>query len=613
MGAHVVVPINILNPNPINSGGLGDATIGINYDKSVFSVANISTGTVNTPAGWGINANNNNPGQIIITTAAISGALPIKTTAPGSLALITFNVIGLPSAGLTSVVNLSAVNPQATNLDFAGIGIPVTLPLAVAPIDNTNFNGLPGSIDGLVTFNPIASTTLTVGATAGGASVSTVTYGTPVTLTATVASVGGAGTPSAGSVDFKDGSIDLGLVSTETGAGNNAVFTLVTLANQLQVNGGSHTITAVYNPGTGFGPSTGTLAGGLTVTRAALTITAVANTKIYDATISAVTKPTVSGLVVGDTISGLAEVYTGPNAGSTKTLSVSAYTLADGNGGNNYTVTTVSNTTGVINKAPLTLTARTNAKTYDATASAGATPTVAGLVGGDTVTNLTEVYVNANAGLNKTLGVSAYTVVDGNNGNNYAVATVASTTGVINRAFLTISALANTKTYDSTTSSAVAPTVSGLLGSDSVSSLTETYNNVNAGNGKFLFVNSYTINDGNSGGNYTVSTVANSLGSITKATLTITALANTKTYDATSAAAAIPVVSGLIASDTLIGQKEVYIDKNAGSGKLLSVSAYTINDGNSGNNYSVTTVTEYDGIGHGGALNYHSDDKQKDL
>ena len=39
--------------------------------------------------------------------------------------------------------------------------------------------------------------------------------------------------------------------------------------------------------------------------------------------------------------------------------------MNDGNSGNNYTVTTATNTTGVINKAALTITANTNTKTYD--------------------------------------------------------------------------------------------------------------------------------------------------------------------------------------------------------------------------------------------------------
>jgi hypothetical protein len=55
-------------------------------------------------------------------------------------------------------------------------------------------------------------------------------------------------------------------------------------------------------------------------------------------------------------VTGLAEVYTDPNAGTSKTLIVSAFTINDGNLGGNYNVSTVSDTTGVINQAPQTIT-----------------------------------------------------------------------------------------------------------------------------------------------------------------------------------------------------------------------------------------------------------------
>ena len=151
---------------------------------------------------------------------------------------------------------------------------------------------------------------------------------------------------------------------------------------------------------------------------------------------------------------------------------------------------------GVISKATLTITAATNTKTYDGSTSAAATPTASGLQGSDSVTGLAETYDTKNVGTAKTLSVSAFTVNDGNNGNNYTVSTVASTAGVINAATLTITAAANTKTYDSSTSAAATPTISGLQGSDSVTGLAETYDTKNVGTSKTLSVSAFTVNDG---------------------------------------------------------------------------------------------------------------------
>ena len=300
--------------------------------------------------------------------------------------------------------------------------------------------------------------------------------------------------------------------------------------------------------------------------------------------------PTVSGLQGSDTVTGLAETYDTRNAGTGKTLSVSTYTINDGNDGNNYTVSTAASAAGVISKATLTITAAANTKTYDGTTSAAATPTASGLQGSDSVTGLAETYDTKNVGTAKTLSVSAFTVNDGNNGNNYTVSTVASKAGVINAATLTITAAANTKTYDSSTSAAATPTISGLQGSDSVTGLAETYDTKNVGTGKTLSVSAFTVNDGNSGNNYTVNTVASTAGVIIQAALTINAVPNTKTYDGTISAAAIPTVSGLQGFDSVSGLAETYDTKDAGIDKTLSVSAYTINDGNNGNNYTVNTV-----------------------
>src|SRR5204862_5980857 len=83
-------------------------------------------------------------------------------------------------------------------------------------------------------------------------------------------------------------------------------------------------------------------------------------------------------------------------------------TVNDCSRGANYSETTVKDPTGVISAKALTITAQTNSKTYDSTTSAAAVPVVVGLVGSDTVTGKAETYDTANAGVGKTLSVSAY-------------------------------------------------------------------------------------------------------------------------------------------------------------------------------------------------------------
>src|SRR5204862_5147639 len=145
-----------------------------------------------------------------------------------------------------------------------------------------------------------------------------------------------------------------------------------------------------------------------------------------------------------------------------------------------------------------------------------------------------ETYASLNAGVGKTLTVSAYTTLFRTSGANYTVTTVNDTTGVISAKALTISAQTNSKAYDSTTSAAAVPVVVGLVGSDTVTGKAETYDTKNVGAGKTLSVSAYTVNDGNSGANYTVTTVADMTGAISAEALTITAQTTSKTYDGTT-------------------------------------------------------------------------------
>jgi hypothetical protein len=179
-------------------------------------------------------------------------------------------------------------------------------------------------------------------------------------------------------------------------------------------------------------------------------------------------------------------------------------------------------------------------------------------------------------------------VNDGNSGGNYTVSTNTAV-GTISKAALTLAAVTATKTYDATSASSGTPTVSGLIGSDTVTGLSQVYESRNAG-ARTLSVSAYAVNDGNLGGNYTVSTNT-AVGTITKAALTLAAVTATKTFDGDTTSSAAPVVSGLFGSDTVTGLSQVFDSQNAGA-RTVSVSpGYAVSDGNGGGNYTVTLNT----------------------
>jgi hypothetical protein len=134
--------------------------------------------------------------------------------------------------------------------------------------------------------------------------------------------------------------------------------------------------------------------------------------------------------LVGRDTPAFTESYGSRNEGTGLTLTPTG-SVNDGNGGHNYAVTFVANTTGVITARAITVTAATNTKTYDGTTSAAATPavTAGSLVSGDAAA-FTESYGSPDVGTRLTL-TAAGSVNDGYGGQNYAVTYVANTTGQI--------------------------------------------------------------------------------------------------------------------------------------------------------------------------------------
>ena len=247
--------------------------------------------------------------------------------------------------------------------------------------------------------------------------------------------------------------------------------------------------------------------------QAELTVTSSDVSKTYDGTTSAAGSAVASGLMQGDSVSGGSFAFTNKNAGTGKTVTVDGVTVSDGNNGGNYKVTYVDNTTSNIDQAQLTITSSDVSKTYDGTTSAAGAAVASGLMQGDSVSGGSFAFTNKNAGTGKTVTVDGVTVSDGNNGGNYKVTYVDNTTSNIDRAQLTLSAVSDTKSFDSTTSSTGAPQVNGLVANDSVASLSQAFDSSAVG-ARTLSVNGYVLNDGNNGNNYEVTLVTAS-GAIT--------------------------------------------------------------------------------------------------
>jgi phosphotransferase system IIB component len=265
----------------------------------------------------------------------------------------------------------------------------------------------------------------------------------------------------------------------------------------------------------------------------------------------------------------------------------------------NYTLSA----TGSVTVAPtnLTVTAAANAKTYDGTTNAAAHPTITSgsIQAGDSAPagGWTEGYADKNVGTGKTL-IPTGVVNDGNGGNNYSYTYAPVNTGEIDPTNLTVTAAANTKLYDGTSSAAAHPTVTSgsIQTGDSAPVWTETYASRNVGTGKTLNP-AGVVNDGNGGANYSYTYAPVNTGEIDQTNLTVTAATNTKVYDGTTSATNQPsITAGSIqAGDSAPVWTESYDNASPGTGKTLTP-AGKVNDGNNGSNYNYTYAPDATGV-----------------
>ena len=106
-----------------------------------------------------------------------------------------------------------------------------------------------------------------------------------------------------------------------------------------------------------------------------------------------------------------------------------------------------------------------------------------------------------------------------------------------------------------------------------------------------MTVSGATISDGTNSGNYNITYANNTTSTIKKADVTLTAEDVEKTYDGTTSVTGgtLKVQSGTIfTGDSASGGVFAFEDKNAGTGKVVTVSGATISDGTNNGNYNIT-------------------------
>jgi len=264
-----------------------------------------------------------------------------------------------------------------------------------------------------------------------------------------------------------------------------------------------------------------------TITVKYITVTAVTDTKTYEGNTSSSGVPTISPALAGGDTPSFTQSFDTADAGIGKTL-IPTGSVNDGNGGNNYNITFVNDTNGVINAADQTITFETILdKTYgdadfivNATSSSGLTVSFSSLTPSVCTVSDSTVHIVAVG----TCTIHASQVGNG----NYNLAADVDQSFEIRQAALTVTPDNKTKIYN-TVFSAFTGTVSGVQYEDNITATYDSNGAADAATVGAYDINATLVDPDTKLSNYIV-TLKKGILTVSEATLTITADNASKTY-----------------------------------------------------------------------------------
>ena len=542
------------------------------------------------------------------------------TGAPGN----TIGGAGVLSADVTNVVLTTVTSGTFASANASPAAQPVNVAnsLVVTGAAAGNYVLVQPTLTGTISPAPLTvSGTLVSAKTYDGTRLALVTGGTLVpVLTGTAGSRNPIATAS-GVLAADAAQVTLVQTASFADANANSAVQVVTASDALVLSGSAAGNYVLVQP-TGLSGF---------ISPAPLTVSgAVALNKVYDGTASAMLSggSLVGALgshgVVSADAAHLSLTQTGVFASVNANPAAQAVTAIDtlsGSAAANYVLVQPTGLSAVIAPAPLTLAgASVLARSYDGSRSAslvGAT-LAAGAgnpFGGNGVFSADAAGVNllsagsaTFASPNAAAGVQAVSVnatlaLTGSAAGNYLLVQPTGLVGVITPAPLTVvgASVAN-KVFDGTTLAALdgarlapvagaamgtntIPTATGVLASDAASVVLSAAGNFATRNAsaaaQAVSVNANLTLSGPATGNYVLVQPANLAGTISPATVTLTATADQKTYDGTASALATPRVSGLVAGSSISGVTESYQSANvmgAGASTLRVNSGWVISD-----------------------------------
>jgi filamentous hemagglutinin family protein len=578
----------------------------LDANASIFGTA----GTVNGVAGENLilSGSGTLTSKNVITNgamASISGltlgngtglASNYQLTGGSDLVTVTPLAITVTAAGINEVYDGGVI--AGVTLASTGVlsGDSLTYADTSATFANKNVaNGVAVSVSG-ITESGTGSGNYTVNGTAA-----TSANITPLGITVTAAGIN----------KVYNGNVTAAVTLASTGvlAGDSLSYadTSATFANNNVANGVAVSVSGITESGTGSGNYTvnGTAATSANITPLAITVTAAGINKVYDGGVIAGVTLASTGVLSGDslTYADTSATFANKNVANGVAVSVSGITES-GTGSGNYTVNGTAATSANITPAIVNL---SGTRVYDGLLDAnagifGAAGTVATGVGTETLAlSGSSALVNKSAGTEGLSSLGSLVLGNGTGlASNYQLSGGSDVVTVTPLA-ITVTGAANDKTYDGTTAATLSGLGSGgVIAGDTVTfaDSSATFNSKNVTTASTVTIAGIT-DSGLDVGNYTLNnTTATASANITPLAITVTATANNKTYDGTTAATLSALgSSGVIAGDTVAftDMGAAFANKNAANGKTVTISGITDAGADAGNyRFNASTVTTAD-------------------
>ena len=319
------------------------------------------------------------------------------------------------------------------------------------------------------------------------------------------------------------------------------------------------------------------------ITRKSITVTAEAGqTKVYGESDPTFTYTTSASLEAGDSFTGALSRATGEDVGN--------YGLIVGtlSAGSNYDLTFESKDF-TINKKTITVTAVDKSKTYGE-ANPKLTFTYIGFVNGDNESDLTKAPVASTEATAASVAGNYKITVAGGVDENYAF-TYNDATLTIEKATLTVTATADDKVYDGTTTASITLSDDRISGDMlTINATSAEFEDKNVGEGKAVTVSGIILS-GTDANNYQLaSKTVSATADITQKDLTVNnAVAHNKVYDGTTdAVTSGAVLKGVVSNDNVeLENESVGIFAQSTVGNDIEVTTLMTINGADAANYSL--------------------------